>query len=358
MENEVTKSVESTKSGNAFDLGDIPKVRRVTGARKAAVLLMTLGTDVSADIVKNLSDKKIQRIGVEIANIHTVNARERREILQEFIELNKGKEFVLKGGIDYAKSLLNGALGNQRANKLIEGIRYDAYTKLFMAARKAEPEQILACIQGESTQTIAIILSHIQSDKAALILSELPPKIKNEVSLKIGSTSSVSPSVIKAIDEAVEMKLSKLGQREMESSGGVDSLVEILGNVDRKTEKSIISYIEERNNELAEDIKANMFIFDDIVRLENSTIQRILKEVNVKDIAFALKGASKEVSNVIFRNQSQRASQALKEEIDLLGKIKISQVEEAQQNIVNVIRRLEDMGEITLTRGSDDEFIM
>lgn len=349
---------EISKSGNAFDLGDIPKVRKVTGARKAAVLLMTLGTDVSAEIIKNLTDKKIQRIGVEIANIHTVKSRERREILQEFIELNKGKEFVLEGGIDYAQSLLNGALGNQRANKLLEGIKYDAYTKLFMTARRADPEQILSCIQGESSQTIAIILSHIQPDKAATILSELPEKVKNEVSLKIGSISSISPNIIKAIDKAVEYKLSKLGQREKENSGGVDSLVDILSGVDRKTEKSIIHYIEQKDSALAEEIKSNMFIFDDIVRLDNTAIQRILKEVNVKDIAFGLKGSSKEVANVIFKNQSQRASQALKEEIDLLGKVKISQVEESQQTIVNIVRRLEDEGAITLSRGSDDEFIM
>lgn len=349
---------EMSKSGNAFDLGDIPKVRKVTGSRKAAVLLMTLGTDVSAGIIKNLSDKKIQKIGVEIANIHTVNSRERREILQEFIELNKGKEFVLEGGIEYAKSLLNGALGNQRANKLLEGIKYDAYTKVFMAARKAEPEQILSCIQGESSQTIAIILSHIQPDKAATILSELPEKIKNEVSFKIGSTSSVSPNIIKAIDKAIEYKLSRLGQREMESSGGVDNLVDILSSVDRKTEKSIINYIEQKDIDLAEEIRSNMFIFDDIVKLDSMAIQRILKEVNVKDIAFALKGSSKEVANVIFKNQSQRAAQALREEIDLLGKIKISQVEESQQVIVNIVRRLEDEGAIILSRGSDDEFIM
>ena len=351
-------STEINKSENAFDLGNIPKVRRVTGARKAAILLMTLGPEASAEVLKNLSDKKIQKIGVEIANISTINARERREILQEFIESNKGKEYVIEGGIESATSLLQGALGNQRAGKLLEGIKYDAYTKLFMGARKAEPEQILACIQGESTQTIAVILTHIQPDKAAVILSELPEKVKNEVSLKIGSASSISPNVIKAIDQAVEKKLANLGQREIESSGGVDSLVNILGNVDRKTEKSIIKYIEDKNDELAEEIKSNMFIFDDIVRLENIAIQRILKEINVRDIAFALKGASKEVAETIFKNQSQRASQALREEIDLLGKVKISQVEESQQNIVNTIRRLEDMGEINLTRGSDDEFIM
>ena len=236
---------ESVNLGNAFDLGDIPKVRKVTGARKAAILLITLGADVAADIVKNLPDQYIQKIGVEISNIHKVGTRERREILQEFIEVNKGQDIVLQGGMDFAKSLLNGALGNQRANKILEGIKYDTCTKLFMAARKAEPEQILSCIQGESTQTIAIILSHLQPDKAAVVLSEIPDDIKHEVSLKIGGTSSISPNIIKAIDEAVTNKLSKLGQRDLEKSGGVDSLIDILSNVDRKTEKSIIKYIEE-----------------------------------------------------------------------------------------------------------------
>lgn len=343
--------------GNAFDLGDIPKFRRVTGARKAAILLMTLGAEVASSVIKNLSDRKIQKIGVEIANTNTVRPRERREVLQEFIELNKGKEFVIEGGIDCAKSLLNGALGSQRATKLLEGIKYDAYTKLFISARKAEPEQILSCIQGESPQAIAILLSHIQPDKAAVVLSELSDELKLEISLKIGMTSNVPPAVIKAIDKAMEQKLNSLGKLDMESYGGVNNLVDILSNVDRKTEKSIIKFIEEKNEELAEEIKSNMFIFDDIVRLDNMAIQRILKEVNVKDLAFALKGASADVSNVIFRNQSQRASQALREEIDLLGKVKISQVEEAQQSVVNVVRRLEDAGEITLSRGSEDEFI-
>ncbi|MDU6248723.1 MAG: flagellar motor switch protein FliG, partial [Paeniclostridium sordellii] len=189
--------------GNAFDLGDIPKFRRVTGARKAAILLMTLGPEVAASVIKNLSDRKIQKIGVEIANINTVKPRERREVLQEFIELNKGKEFVIEGGIDCAKSLLNGALGSQRATKLLEGIKYDAYTKLFVSARKAEPEQILACIQGESPQAIAILLSHIQPDKAAVVLSELSDELKLEISLKIGTTSNIPPAVIKSIDKAI-----------------------------------------------------------------------------------------------------------------------------------------------------------
>ncbi len=343
--------------GNAYDLGDIPKFRTVTGSRKAAILLMTLGPEIASEVIKNLSDRKIQKIGVEIASINSVKSRERREVLQEFIELNKGREFAIEGGIDCAKTLLNGALGSQRANKLLEGIKYDAYTKLFVSARKAEPEQILTCIQGESPQAIAIILAHIQPDKAAVVLSELPDELKLEIALKIGTTANVSPSVIKSIDKAIETKLSSLGKLEMESAGGVNSLVDILTNVDRKTEKSIINFIEGRNEELAEEIKANMFVFDDIIRLDNMAIQRILKEVNLKDLAFALKAASQGVADAIYKNQSQRASKALREEIDLLGKVKISQVEEAQQAVVNVVRRLEEIGEITLSRGSDDEFI-
>lgn len=345
-------------SVNAFDLGNIPKSRKISGARKAAVLLLTLGTDVSAGILKNLSDKKIQKIGVEIAGIDVITARERREILQEFIEINKGKQEILEGGMKSAKTLLSGALGSQRASKLLEGIKYDAYTRLFMAARKADASQILACVQGESSQTISIILAHIQPEKAAAVLSELSDELKAEVSLKLGTPYSISPSVIQTIDRAVEAKLSKLGQREMESSGGINSLLEILANVDRKTEKSILKYIEARNSEMAEEIKANMFVFDDIVRLDNSAIQKVLKEVNVKDLAFALKGANKEVEKAILKNQSQRAAQALTEEISMLGKVKISQVEESQQNIVNVVRKLEEAGEISLAKQSEDEFIM
>jgi flagellar motor switch protein FliG len=352
LENEINNT-----STNAYDLGGINKTRKVTGARKVAILLITLGADLSAEIIKSLPEASIQKIGTEISNITTVGTRERREVLQEFIERNKGNDVILEGGMNFARNLLNGALGSQRATKILEGIKYDTQTRLFMAARKADPQQILACIQGESAQTIAIILSHLQPEKAAAVLIEIPEDIKHEVSLKIGGTSTISPAIIKAIDEAVTAKLSKLGQRDLEKSGGVESLVEILGNVDRKTEKSILKYIEENDADLAAEVKANMFVFDDIAKLESSVIQRVLKEVNVRDLSLALKGASPDVSEVIFKNQSQRAAQALREEIELLGKTKVSQVEEAQQNIVNVIRRLEDAGEITLSRGSQDEFI-
>jgi flagellar motor switch protein FliG len=227
-----------------------------------------------------------------------------------------------------------------------------------MSARKADVEHILHAIHDESPQTMAIILANIQPEKAAQVLIELPEKLQHEVALKIGSISNLSPAVIKTIDAALEKKIDMTDKIDMETSGGVDTLVDILVNVDRKTEKSIITSIEERDFTLADQIKANMFVFEDIVKLDNLSIQKILKEVNLKDLAFALKAAGVQVAEVIYRNQSRRAAEALQEEIDLLGPIKISQVEEAQQNIVNVIRKLEEEGVITITRSAEDEFIM
>jgi flagellar motor switch protein FliG len=348
------------KTANAFDLGDLGNKnnKKVIGSKKAAVLLMTLGPEVASEIIKRLPESQIQRIGVEIANIGFISSRERREILQEFIEINKAKDFVIEGGIGYAKSLLSGALGSSRANKILEGIKHEAYLRPFMTARKSDVDNILNAIRDESPQTIAIILANIQPEKAAQVLIEFPPKLQNEVALKIGSISNISPAVIKTIDEALEKKLSMIDKIEMETSGGVDALVDILVNVDRKTEKSIIGSIEEKDTTLADQIKANMFVFEDIVKLDNLSIQKILKEVNLKDLAFALKASGPQVAESIYRNQSNRASEALKEEIDLLGPIKVSQVEEAQQNIVNVIRKLEEEGVITIARSAEDEFIV
>lgn len=347
------------KTANAFDLGDLNNNNnKVFGAKKAAVLLMTLGPEVASNIIKKLPESQIQRIGVEIANIGFISSRERREILQEFIELNKVKDFVIEGGIDYAKSLLSGALGSSKADKLLEGIKYEAYSRPFMPARKADVEHILHAIRDESSQTMAIILANIQPEKAAQVLVELPERIQNEVALKIGTIANISPAVVKTIDDALAKKLSVIDKVDTETSGGVDTLVDILVNVDRKTEKSIIGSIELKDIALADQIKANMFVFEDIVKLDNLSIQRILKEVNLKDLAFALKASDPNVAEAIYKNQSKRAADALKEEIDLLGPIKVSQVEEAQQNIVNIIRKLEEEGVITIARSTDDEFIV
>ena len=348
---------EIIKGENAYDLGALNK-DEISGAKKAAVLLMTIGTELSSNILKELSDKQVQKIGVEIANLHRVTAKERRKILREFLEIRNSNEFTIEGGIDYAKSLLQGAFDDSKANKLIEGIKYETYTKVFTAARKADASQILGCIQGESAQTIAIILSHIQPEKSAQVICNLPQDLQREVALKLGSISNVSPVVIKAVDTILEKKLAALGEKKVETSSGFDSLLDILTKVDGRTEKNIMNFLETENNVLAEKVKSSMFVFEDIVSLDSISIQRILKEVNLKDVAVALKGGDGEISDVIFKNQSIRAAEVLKEEIELLGALKVSQVDEAKRNIVKIIRRLEREGLISIAKGAEDEFVV
>ena len=336
-------SNNSVKSGNAYDLGDINE-GVTSGAKKAAVLLMTLGTELSSEILKNLSDKQVQKIGVEIANLHKVTAEERRKILREFLEARKSKDFAMQGGIDYAKSLFQGAFDASKTNKIMEGIKYETSAQSFMAARKAE--------------VIAIILSNIQVEKSAQIICSLDEGLQQEVALKLGTISNISPIVIKAVDNALEKKLLATGDNKIDSSNGFDSLLDILTKVDGKTEKNIIKFLEDKNNILAERLKANMITFEDIENIDDTSIQKILKEVNIKDVAIALKGADDNISSIILKNQSSRAAQALREEISLLGALKVSQVEEAKRNIVKIIRRLEQEGVISINKGSEDDILV
>lgn len=348
---------EMLNIGNAYDLGYV-ETKKISGARKAAVLLMTLGTDISSSILKNLSDKQIQKIGVEIANLSSVKAFERKEILLEFLKMKSTRDFDLEGGIDFAKKLIHGALDDKRANTLMEGIKYDTYSTVFTSARKSEASQILNCIKGESAQTIAIVLSHIQPEKSAQIICNLDQDLQREVALKLGSISNISPIAIKAVDSALERKLESIGKEKIEKSSGFDSLVDILGKVDTKTEKNIMNFLEVKNSSLADRVKSNMFVFENIVLLDDQSIQKVLKEVNLKDIAIALKDVDEEISEAIFRNQSSRASIVLREEISLLGTVRSSQVEEAKRNIVKVVRRLEFDGLISISRELEDEFIV
>ena len=341
-------SNNSVKSGNAYDLGDINE-GVTSGAKKAAVLLMTLGTELSSEILKNLSDKQVQKIGVEIANLHKVTAEERRKILREFLEVRKSKDFAMQGGIDYAKSLLQGAFDASKTNKIMEGIKYETSAQSFMAARKAEVNEILACLQVESAQTV---------EKSAQIICSLDEGLQQEVALKLGTISNISPIVIKAVDNALEKKLLATGDNKIDSSNGFDSLLDILTKVDGKTEKNIIKFLEDKNNILAERLKANMITFEDIENIDDMSIQKILKEVNIKDVAIALKGADDNISSIILKNQSSRAAQALREEISLLGALKVSQVEEAKRNIVKIIRRLEQEGVISINKGSEDDILV
>lgn len=332
---------------------------KLTGIQKSALLFITLGPEASANILKRLPESEIQKITYEIANISSVTSEQRHKILEEFLEMNKAKDYLVEGGIDYARELLSKALGPQRASEILSKIaEASQINRPFAIARKADAQQLLNVINYEHPQTIALILCYLQADKAAQIISELPEEIQSEVALRIATMNTTSPAVIKEIEKVLDEKLSTIVRTETTTLGGIDTLVGILNQVDRTTEKHITESLEEENYELAEKIKSSMFVFEDIITLDDVAIQRILREVENKELALALKGASEEVAEAIYRNQSKRAAASLKEDIEYLGPVRLTDVEKAQQQIVAIIRRLDDAQEIVISRGGEDALII
>jgi len=332
---------------------------KLTGVQKAAIFIMTLGPDISAPILKRLPESELQKITFEIANMPKVKKEVKEEVLKEFVDINKAKDFLLEGGFEYAKNLLSKALGSQRAMEIIEKVsEITQQYRPFGIARKADANQLLNVIKNEHPQTIALILCYIQPEKAAQILSGLPENIRTDVAQRIAQMSSTSPLVIEEVEVILQSKLSNVLRSDISTIGGIRSLVDILNNADRNTEKTIMEEFEQQDPELAAKLKESMFIFEDIITLDNVSIQKILREIDMKDMALALKASSDEVANVIYSNLSKRAAQTLKEDIEFLGPVRLIDVEKAQQNIVAVIRRLDDSGEIIIGRGGDNALIM
>ncbi|MBN3430656.1 flagellar motor switch protein FliG [Clostridium botulinum] len=316
---------------------------KLTGVQKAAILFITLGPEASAGIIKKLPDSEIQKITYEIANITSVKSELKQDILEEFIQINKAKDYILEGGFEYAKNLLGKALGSQKAIEILDKVTEATQQfRPFAIARKADPSQLLNTISNEHPQTIALVLCYMQS----------------EVAYRIATMSATSPMVVKEIEKVLDSKLSSVVRSDATTIGGVQTIVEVLNQVDRTTEKNITEGLQREDAELAEKIKESMFVFEDIITLDDVAIQRVLREVETKDLALALKGSSEEVANVIFRNQSKRAASSLKEDIEFLGPVRIMDVEKAQQGIVSIIRRLDEAGEIVISRGGEDAIIV
>ncbi|ATD54634.1 flagellar motor switch protein FliG [Clostridium chauvoei] len=333
--------------------------KKLSGIQKAAILFITLGPEASSGILKKLPESDIQKITYEIANISTVSSEERQEILDEFLEINRARDYILEGGLEYARTLLAKALGPQRASEILSKVTEATQQyRPFAIARKADAHQLLNVINYEHPQTIALILCYLQADKAAQVMAELPEDTQSEVAYRIATMSDTSPMVIKEIEKVLESKLGTVVRSEMTSLGGVDTLVGILNQVDRSTERNITESLEREDADLADKVKSSMFVFEDIITLDDVSIQRVLREVDVKDLALALKGCSDEVSNVIYRNQSKRAAASLKEDMEFLGPVRLMDVEKAQQQIVSIIRRLDDAQEIVISRGGEDAIIM
>ncbi len=328
--------------------------RQFTGKEKVAILLIALGPQKSAEIFKHLNEDEIEELTLQIANMRMVSPEEKKMIIEEFYQLCLAQEYISEGGINYAKDVLERALGSEKAMDIISKLTSSLHVKPFEFIRKADPNQLLNYIQNEHPQTIALILSYLSPSQAAQILSSLPLEKQSDVTRRIAIMDRTSPEVIREIESILESKFSNILTQDYTTTGGIQSVVDILNSVDRGTEKHIMEELDAKDAELSEEIRRRMFVFEDIIILDNRSIQRIIREIDNSQWAIALKGASEEVKEVVFSNMSKRLSEMIKEDIEFMGPVRIRDIEDAQQNIVNVIRKLEEDGEIITPRGGDE----
>jgi flagellar motor switch protein FliG len=333
-------------------------VKEYTGRQKAAIFLVTIGSEISAEIFKFLREDEIETLTFEIARLETIDSEQKDAILQEFQELMMANQFISTGGIDYARELLEKSLGSQKAIDIINRLTSSLQVRPFDFIRRTDPAHLLNFIQQEHPQTIALILAYLEPNKASVILQSLPPEVRSDVARRIATMDRTSPEVLREVERVLEKKLSSLSSEDYTAAGGVESIVEILNLVDRASEKQIIEALEDEDPELAEDIKKRMFVFEDIVMLDDRAIQKVMREVDSQELAKALKSVDSEVQDKIFKNMSKRAASMLKEDMEYMGPVRLKDVEEAQQKIVSIIRHLEDTGEIVVARAGEDELVV
>ena len=328
------------------------------GIQKAAILLTALGPEKSASIFKHLKEDEIEELTLEIANTRSVSPQTKESVLNEFYQVCLAQQYIAEGGIGYAKELLDKALGSDKAQEVITKLTASLQVRPFEFVRKTDPSQVLNFIQDEHPQTIAMILSYLSPAQSAMILGALTPEKQADVAKRIAKMDRTSPDVIKEVERVLERKLSSLINQDYTIVGGVDAIVGILNTVDRGTEKHIMESLEIEEPELADEIRKKMFVFEDILLLDDRAIQRVLRDVDNNDLAVALKGANEEVQNVIFKNLSKRLAAMIREDMEFMGPVRMKDVEEAQQKIVGIIRKLEDSAEIVISRGGGDEIIV
>ena len=330
----------------------------IRGLQRAAILLISLGPERSAGIFKHLKEEEIEELTLEIANTRSVTPQVKEQVINEFYEVCLAQQYIAEGGINYAKDLLEKALGSEKAMDVIGKLTASLQVRPFEFVRKTDATQLINFIQDEHPQTIALILSYLAPQQASQVVSALTPERQVDVARRIATMDRTSPDVVKEVEKVLESKLASLVNQDYTIIGGVDAVVEILNSVDRGTERHIMETLELESPELAEEIRKKMFVFEDILLLDDRAIQRVLRDVENNDLSIALKNANEDVKNAIFNNVSKRLAVMIKEDMDFMGPVRVTDVEEAQQKIVNIIRKLEDAGEIVISRGGGDEIVV
>ncbi|MER3406049.1 MAG: flagellar motor switch protein FliG [Chloroflexota bacterium] len=324
------------------------------GRQKAATLLIALGPEIAANVLRHLKESEVERLTMEIFAMEKVTEDLKDQVLEECYEMALARDFITSGGADYAREMLQQALGEQKANEILGKLVAARRPHAFDFVRDTDPGQLISFLQSEHPQTIALILSHLEPQQAAVIISGLPENLQSQVAMRIANMDRTPPEVVEHVERVLKRRLASVLNRDFTSVGGIDFLVKIINKVDRGTEKSILENLEQMNPDLAAQVRKLMFVFEDLVTLDDRSLQRVLREVDPKDLALALKGASDELRKKVFRNLSTRAAAMLQEEIEMSGPVRLRQVEEAQMRIVEVVRRLDEAEEIVISRGEDD----
>ena len=344
--------------------GDAKKATKVStesvpGPRKAAIVMVALGTKASSEIFKNLDEREVEMLTTEIARLDNISADVREAVLEEFHTLAMAHQFVSQGGVDYAREILEKAVGPRKAKEILEKVQQSIRTTGFNLLENVDPKQLVNFIQKEHPQTIALLLAHMEPVNAAPIISALPQELQVDVATRIATMESISPDTLDQVEEVLIDQVKALFGGDVSEIGGVKAVAEMLNSVDRGAEKNILGNLERENPELATEIKNLMFVFEDVMLLDDRSMQRVLKEIDTKELAMALKGASEELQDKFFRNMSSRASEMIREDMEFMGPIRLKDVEEVQQRIVDVIRRLEEDGEIIISgRGGEEDIIV
>lgn len=337
--------------GQSLDSG------KMSGRAKAAILLISLGAEASAGVFRHLRQEEIDELTLEIAGVGHIAPETKTAVVEDFYETAVANQYISEGGLDYARTVLEQALGADRANEVMNRLTQSIQVSPFEFLRRTDAAQILNVISNEHPQTVALIMAYLPSETAARVIGALPEDLQSEVAMRIALMDRTAPEVIREIERVLERKLSSVISHDFTSAGGLTALVELLNNVDRQTERTILESLDEQNPELADEVRRMMFLFEDIVLLDDRAVQQVLREVDAKELAVALKGTTEEVQGKVFKNMSERAVANIKEDLQFMGPVRVKQVEEAQTKVVAIIRRLEDAGQIVVSRGNEDELV-
>jgi flagellar motor switch protein FliG len=329
----------------------------MTGKEKAAVLLIALGKDQSSKIFRHLKDEEIEQLTLDITNVRRVDSETKENVIAEFYDQCLAQNYISEGGLDYARELLEQSVGAERALTILTRLTSTLQVRPFDFARSADPNQVANFLQNEHPQTIALVMSYLEPAMSSAVLGKLPSEKQIEVVERIALMDRTSPEYVREIERVLDKKLSSMGMDDFTSVGGIESIVEILNASDRSTERNVLEALETRNADLVDEIRRKMFVFEDIVKLDKKAVQRMLKDVENSDLTVALKSATEDVKKIIFDNMSTRLRDMIKEDMQYMGPVRVRDVEEAQQKIVAIIRKLQDAGEIIISRGAEDEVV-